>query len=411
MEKNQARSFTLLSLRIINHYDTALYSFLAPILGGVFFPNHPPLMQLILTYLLMVLGVVFRPAGIYAFNRLSFRKSPEVAAKASIGGIFLAMLLLACTPSHQSVGNGNIVFLVLARILLDFSVTGVRSLNELLIITHRKPPTLPFWTSLSCGATILGSLMASIIVAKVFSLPNYSEAWRIPFFLGAALCLPLFLLSQDRFSDSVFQPLQKTMFFQYIRRYWRTVFVVAICSAFSSMTFAIPLFFMNSYVPLVSRVSSAQISKISVLLLIFDMMFPFIAYPILKGFSAKKLMSLSSIVLFLTGGVLISFLEEASLGYVLFVQFWFLFWGNIFGFFQSLWVSQLFKNSQFHFVSGIGHMIGSCVLGRNTLLILLVCIQWTGNPWSAGLYVTLLSGFTFCVLRFWSARDRQHSLA
>lgn len=68
-------NFTAASIgNLFEHYDKALFAFLAPFLAPLFFHNSSPITALILTYAIMPLGLFSRPIGSLIFGRMGDRK-------------------------------------------------------------------------------------------------------------------------------------------------------------------------------------------------------------------------------------------------------------------------------------------------------------------------------------------------
>ena len=396
------RDLSLLIAQVVNHYDTALYGLLAPLLGPLFFPNHAPVAQLFLTYGVIATGMLTRPLGTYVFGWLSVRKTPDFSIKISLAGVSASMLLFATLPTHQTIGVLAPLGMVSARMVLDFFVTGMRGLGGVMLLSNKNNRASFFWASLYGSADILGPLLASGAVMMVTLLiPFFPEVWRFAFLIGALLCGLILLLPSHTLplqTQDLSLGKKTRVLHREALRQWRTLGVIALCSSFSYMTYAVPFVFMNSYVPLVTGISLAQMTANNMVFLSFDMALPLVLSPLLSRYQPANIMLCSASLLAVTGGPLICFLKNASLPYILSVRFWFVFWGVLFGIAQAVWVSRLFQGPARYALPGIGSVLGSSLLGRNTTLILLFCIQAFGHPWGAGGYICLLSALTALAL-------------
>ena len=61
---------------LLEHFDSSLYGFLAPVLGKVFFPQFSPLYQIILAFSVYLITFVARPFGGIFFSKLTYKYGP-----------------------------------------------------------------------------------------------------------------------------------------------------------------------------------------------------------------------------------------------------------------------------------------------------------------------------------------------
>jgi MFS family permease len=67
MKNLSKRDYSILIGSAVDHFDTAIYSFLAPVFAQLFFPNSNPIISLILAYSVLATTIITRPLGSYIF--------------------------------------------------------------------------------------------------------------------------------------------------------------------------------------------------------------------------------------------------------------------------------------------------------------------------------------------------------
>jgi len=76
----------------LDHFDTAIYSFLAPILSIVFFPKDDPIVALILTYGMLATSIITRPIGAIIFSIIAKKRGATLALSYSLIGVAITTI-------------------------------------------------------------------------------------------------------------------------------------------------------------------------------------------------------------------------------------------------------------------------------------------------------------------------------
>ena len=72
---------------VVDHFDTSLYVFLAPLLAPLFFPNEDKVIGLIMAYSVFATTIITRPLGIYIFSIIAQNKGPNLSLSLSLIGV------------------------------------------------------------------------------------------------------------------------------------------------------------------------------------------------------------------------------------------------------------------------------------------------------------------------------------
>jgi MFS transporter, MHS family, proline/betaine transporter len=150
---------------VLEWYDFAVYGYLAPIIGTLFFPADDPAASLLAAFGVFAIGFAARPVGGVVFGRIGDklgRKPPLLISVFMMGGATLAIDLL---PVHAQIGSAAAILLVMMRIAEGLSVGGEYTGSVILLAEHAPPERRGYyavWPEFGC---IIGFLLGSGIGA------------------------------------------------------------------------------------------------------------------------------------------------------------------------------------------------------------------------------------------------------
>lgn len=179
---------------LVEWYDWYAYSAFAIYFSPVFFPKSNDTAQLMNTAGIFAIGFLMRPIGGWLFGSLADRAGRKKAMLLSVLLMSFGSLVIAITPTYQTIGTAAWVILLLARLLQGLSLGGeygvsATYLSEMATSSHRG-----FYSSFQYVTLIGGQLIAlgiQIILQKLLLTEQqlHDWGWRIPFFIGAILAL------------------------------------------------------------------------------------------------------------------------------------------------------------------------------------------------------------------------------
>ena len=172
--------------------DWALYTALAPVFAGQFFPSTDPVAGLLATLAVFAVGFVMRPVGgavIGAYTDRFGRKKGLTLTILLMGG---SALLLAICPPYEQIGVLAPIALVLIRLIQGFSAGGEFGSSSALLVESATSPMrralAGSWQQVSAG---LGLLLAALIALTLTSTLDAASmsawGWRIAFAIGGLL--------------------------------------------------------------------------------------------------------------------------------------------------------------------------------------------------------------------------------
>ena len=243
---------------LFEHFDSALYSLVAPLIAYIFYPNISIETGLILFFL--PYGLVLRPIGAMCLGYIGDKKSVVTAYKISLIGAGISAMIMAIIPSYEMVGIFSPIFLGVCRGLQSFFNAGQRSGAALILLTNAKEKN--FVSSLYEVSGMLGYILATLCA---ISLALFSFiSWRIFFMVGGLSC-----------AICAFFPIQVNN----IRNYptqtndWiKPFFAVAIVTGFSYANYKVAQTLMTVYMPFISSLKYIYMLYIYLALSLLDAM-------------------------------------------------------------------------------------------------------------------------------------------
>lgn len=395
LQKFTKRDLSILIGNALEHFDTSLYAFLAPILAPIFFPNYDPIVQLIMAYSIVCTSLITRPLGSFIFGIIACRHGPIFGMSYSLIGVAIATMGTGFIPSYDALGWLSPLCLILIRMIKGIFAAGESTIAKIYILQGKEGPAAmkaSYWYQTS---SMLGTILASLVTTASIIFQQYEISWRICFWLGALVGFMGYFLR--RYASSIKEAEEIREFSSYrmsnLKALWKhraNVCRVAISTSFSYITGIIPFSFMNSYVPRVTPISLETMMTLNTILLVFD----FIMIPLIgrfvSQFEIRSVMILASTILALTLFPLLISLENASLGYITFVRFWIVFWGVVFLCPLNLWNKNLFNSPEQYLLIGMGNAFGAATFGRMTNTICISLWYTTGSMTASATYLTVI---------------------
>ncbi|PGA30511.1 MFS transporter [Bacillus wiedmannii] len=174
---------------LIEWYDWYVYSAFAVYFSAEFFPKGDPTSQLLNTAAIFAVGFLMRPIGSLLMGRYADRHGRRAALTLSITVMAAGSLIIACTPSYESIGIMAPIILVLARLLQGLSLGGEYGTSATYLSEMASSGRRGFYSSFQYVTLVAGQMVAlgvQIVLQQLLSEPDMkSWGWRIPFIIGA----------------------------------------------------------------------------------------------------------------------------------------------------------------------------------------------------------------------------------
>lgn len=248
---------------ILEHYDQALYGFLAPVLATLFFPAADPIYALIGAYALFPLGLLSTPLGAIVFGWLGDRIGRKRILVITLLGMAATTAAMGFLPTYAQAGWISPVLLALGRLLQNFFAAGENTGGSLFLLEQTEKKRQGWVSSLFDASAIFGIILASAAALL------WGENWRLLYFAGsltaiAGIGVRLSVMKNEPVNDA-------PKLGDYLHE-WRAIANIAFVIGYSYGNYYLIINLFNSFLPLVSNVTMKEAMGINTALLVLDML-------------------------------------------------------------------------------------------------------------------------------------------
>lgn len=394
------RDVSILIGNALDHFDTLLYGFLAPVLAPIFFPQYDPVVQLILAYSLLAASVFTRPLGALLFGMLANFKGPLVGLYLSLLGVAVTTFAIGCLPTYAGAGWFAPFGLTLLRMVRGIFAAGESTISKLYILEGKPEDGALLASYAYQSSTMAGTVFASLLVAVIGFTDEPALYWRWPFLLGGVTALAGLYLR--RTVKVVGKRAGVKIGWRGLGLLWRErvgLVRVALAASFSYLTYAVPFVFMNSFVPELTDISLGAMMGANTGFLVFDL----VAIPVIgywtRSYRPVLVMAAAALVLAMTLVPLFMGLAGCSMLFVTGLRLWIVVWGLVFLGPLNVWFAKQFEGEAKYLLVGVGYNLGAATLGRSLPAVLLLLWHFTGSVIVPAGYLVVLSGLTLLALK------------
>lgn len=201
---------------LIEWYDVYAYAAFALYFAGSFFPRSDPAAQQLAAASLFAVAFLVRPIGSVIFGYYADRYGRRSSLTASVILMCFGSLLIAVTPTYETIGVGAPLILALARILQGLSQGGEYGASATYLSEVAHPNRRGFYSGVWYMTLIggqLAALLVLLVLQKIFLTPEELRqwGWRIPFIIGALISVYAFYMRRDMPETELFKKAEKVV--------------------------------------------------------------------------------------------------------------------------------------------------------------------------------------------------------
>lgn len=178
---------------VVEWYDYAVYAYMAPFIGKLFFPSDDPLESMIATFGAFAAGYISGPVGAILFGHIGDKIGRKAMLLLSILLMGTATAAIGFLPTNETVGWWAGAGLVTLRLLQGFASSGEYTGSLAFICEHSRPKHRGFNASFVLIGSNVGFLLGAGVAALCSHLFSSAQleswAWRTPFIFGGAIAL------------------------------------------------------------------------------------------------------------------------------------------------------------------------------------------------------------------------------
>lgn len=179
---------------LVEWYDWYAYAAFAIYFSHAFFPSGDQTAQLLNTAGIFAVGFLMRPIGGWIFGTMADKIGRKKAMTLSVLLMSFGSLLIALTPTYETIGILAPALLLVARLLQGLSVGGEYGVSATYLSEMATSDRRGFYSSFQYVTLIGGQLTAlgiQLILQKLILTEDqlHDWGWRIPFIIGAILSI------------------------------------------------------------------------------------------------------------------------------------------------------------------------------------------------------------------------------
>lgn len=198
MTRQETRSIAIAAFStVVEWYDFTIYFYFSTTLAQVFFAGDGGLLAVLAGF---AVAYLLRPIGALVLGRLGDRFGRRQMLLWSVALMTFSMAGIALLPSHAQIGAASGWALIALRCLMAFAVGAEYSGVTAYLLESAPKRRRGLVTSLAAMTSEIGALLAVVVSAlAVWALSPealLSWGWRLPFLLGAALAMGIWIARQ-----------------------------------------------------------------------------------------------------------------------------------------------------------------------------------------------------------------------
>jgi len=268
LTRQQKKVISLSSIGgLLEFYDFTIYGIFSAYFSQEFFPNQVPLVSLIASYSIFVIGYVVRPIGGILFSHIGDeigRKAVLVFTMVLMGVASIGMGLL---PTYNQIGILAPILMLLFRLIQGLAIGG--ELPSMIVYVAESMPEKRIYGMSGIFAGTVAGLLPGMLIQLLITHYLTSEqissyGWRIPFLIGGLLCFIAYQVRKKLHETAAFNQLKlhnKLPIFKLLRHYWKNVLVGTGLVATMATSILLAIIYMPAYLTQIIGISPAIVSQ------------------------------------------------------------------------------------------------------------------------------------------------------
>lgn len=257
---------------VLEWYDFAVYGYLAPAIGYLFFPSDDPTASLLAAFGAFAAGFLMRPIGGVLLGHIGDRVGRRRALTISVAMMAIPTFLMGLLPTTAEIGVAAAFVLVIMRMIQGLAVGG-EYIGSFAFLAERAPAGRKnFYAAWSLVGGIIGTLMGSGVAAFFATITDEATmsdwGWRIPFLLSAVVATLAFFVRRGLDDDAMPAKPPRLPIVEAARTNWRQILQVIGLTVMTAVTFYTVFIYVAAWLPQVTGMSHAQALDINTIALV-----------------------------------------------------------------------------------------------------------------------------------------------
>ncbi|MFJ6416754.1 MFS transporter [Paeniglutamicibacter sp. NPDC091659] len=177
----------------VEWFDWAIYATFASFISGQLFSKADATSAFLATMAIFAVGFVARPFGGLFFGLIGDKVGRKAAMTLAVGLASVGSLIIAVTPTYESIGAAASLILLVARLLQGLAHGGEMPSAQTYLAEMAPAPKRGLYSTLiyfsGTAGIVMGTLLGAILTMTLSKEQMAGFGWRIPFALGALMGL------------------------------------------------------------------------------------------------------------------------------------------------------------------------------------------------------------------------------
>lgn len=379
----RARIATYLA-NFFDHFDTAIYGFLVPIIAPMFFPKSDPTVALIQGYGVVIVGLITRPLGAWYYSKKAQRDGPQSAFINTIQGMTLTTLAFVLVNPYSDWGAYGALSLCLLRGMQNFFGAGENSIAGLYVLENAEPNQQHPISCLYLGTQMGGILLAGAIANLLFYAKEPQLYWKWPFFVAFITGICCWWLRRQPGINWIRLPNTK------VKYNWRGILRVIPMAGLYYLTYSVSFVFFNSFANILTGIDIAKLMTANTAFMFYDLILLILLGQMLRNIKCVPILRTTSIALIILTPLLFSLMPSAQFVGLCVIRIILVTLGVIFCIPLHRWYLEQFSKENRYITTAIGTAIGTELIGRSFPAVGLALWHFSHMSIVPGLYIALI---------------------
>ncbi|CEG58789.1 MFS transporter [Legionella fallonii] len=261
---------------MLEFYDFIIYGVFSVYFAQQFFPESAPLLAVIKSYAIFILGYIARPIGGMLFSHIGDEYGRKKVLVVTIVLMGLSSLAIGILPTYEQIGIVAPLLLLLFRLIQGLAIGGELP-STYVYISESLPGKQGTGFGLTMFGVNSGLLLGMAINQLLTSLLSIEElssyGWRLPFIFGGVLCVISYHIRRTLGETSAFNKIHDkpvfplaTLLKEHLPQLVTGIAITAIMSGLAVLT----IIFMPTYLNEMLHINAHLVGHIMPVMMLFN---------------------------------------------------------------------------------------------------------------------------------------------
>lgn len=259
---------------MLEFYDFIIYGVFSVYFAHQFFPGENPILSVIKSYVIFILGYIARPVGGVIFSHLGDEYGRKQVLIITIVLMGASSLGIGILPTYNQIGIAAPLCLLLLRLIQGLALGGELP-STYVYISESMPQKRGSGFGITMfgvnSGLLLGMVMNQLLNFTLTPAEMGAYGWRLPFIFGGLLCLISYQIRKTLQETSAFKKIQDKplfpFFYLWTHHLSQVVAGIAITAVMSGLV-VVAIVFMPTYLHEMLKMDNAFISFIMPLVML-----------------------------------------------------------------------------------------------------------------------------------------------